>query len=130
MADKQATARAANSTTTITTTTTPTTRKRGGNSVGEVVDFVKVYVRQETLGPLKGAGRWLAFGAVGALALAISVAFFVLGLLRMVQHEFARTFHGRWMGLLPYLFALVTCTVVIGLAVSRINKKTLQKDSE
>ncbi len=124
MADKQTTARATNP------TIANPSRKRGGNSVGEVVEFVKVYVRQETLGPLKGAGRWLAFGAVGALALAIGVLFFVLGLLRMVQHEFAPTFHGRWMSLLPYLFALVTCMIVIGLAVSRINKKTLQKDSE
>ena len=28
--------------------------------LGEVVELVKTYAKQETLGPLKGAGRWLA----------------------------------------------------------------------
>ena len=45
---------------------TPTPTRRGEQaSVGEVVEFVKTYARQETVGPLKGAGRWIAFGAAG-----------------------------------------------------------------
>ena len=36
-------------------------------SIGQVIDLVKEYARQETLGPIKGAGRWLAAGAAGAL---------------------------------------------------------------
>jgi hypothetical protein len=124
MADKDATARAA-------TPTKPARPRKGdGSSIGEVIELVKGYVRQETVGPLKGAGRWLAFGAVGALALAIGVAFIVLGVLRLLQHEFAPTFRGRWMGLLPYLAALVTAVVVIGLAASRIGKKSLHKESK
>ena len=43
-------------------------------SVGEVVDLVTAYAKQETLGPLKGAGKWLAMGAIGA-ALMAEVAF-------------------------------------------------------
>ena len=28
--------------------------------IGQVIELVKDYARQETLGPIKGAGRWLA----------------------------------------------------------------------
>ena len=31
-------------------------------SVGEIIDYVKEYAKQETLGPLKGAGAWLGWG--------------------------------------------------------------------
>ena len=37
-----------------------TVSKQEQASVGEVIDFVKTYARQETVGPLKGAGRWIA----------------------------------------------------------------------
>ena len=39
-------------------------------NVGEVFEYVKEYARQETVGPLKGAGRWLGYGAAGAILLA------------------------------------------------------------
>lgn len=97
-------------------------------NVGEVFEYVKEYARQETVGPLKGAGRWLGYGAAGAVLLAMAGVFLVLGLLRMVQNEFAPTFEGRWMSLLPYLFALVLCIAIIGLAISRIMKSSLNGD--
>ncbi len=96
--------------------------------MGEVIDLVKNYARQETVGPLRGAGRWLAFGVAGALLLAAGASLVVLGLLRLIQNEFAPTFAGRWMSLLPYVAALVLCFVVIGIAVSRISKSPLNKD--
>jgi len=96
-------------------------------SIGDVIATVKEYARQETLGPLKGAGRWLALGAAAAIMLGVGTSLLVLALLRMVQHEFAPTFAGRWMSLLPYLIALVASLVVIGLAVSRIGKSSLNK---
>jgi cysteine desulfurase len=40
-------------------------------NVGEVFEYVKEYARQETVGPLKGAGRWLGYGAAGAVLLAM-----------------------------------------------------------
>jgi hypothetical protein len=96
--------------------------------LGEVVDLVKNYAMQETLAPVKGAGRWVAFGAAGAVLLGAGTMLLVLGLLRLVQNEFAPTFEGRWMSLLPYVFALVLCVVVIGVAVSRIAKSSLNKN--
>lgn len=96
--------------------------------IGEVVDLVKNYALQETLAPVKGAGRWVAFGAAGAVLLGTGTMLLVLGLLRLIQNELAPTFEGRWMSLLPYVCALALCVLVIGVAVSRIAKSSLNKD--
>ncbi len=97
--------------------------------IGQVIDLVKEYARQETLGPIKGAGRWLAAGAAGAVLIGTGCVFLVLGVLRMVQNEFGRSFRGKWVSLLPYLFAFVVSVVVMGIAAWRISKKkTLQKE--
>jgi hypothetical protein len=104
--------------------------KDDSGQIGQVIDLVKEYARQETLGPIKGAGRWLAAGAAGAVLLGIGCVFLVLGVLRMVQNEFGKTFRGSWMIMLPYLFALIASVAVIGVAAWRISrKKTLQKES-
>lgn len=96
--------------------------------IGEVIDLVKSYARQETLAPMRGAGRWAAFGTAGAVLIGTGTTLLVLGLLRLIQNEFSPTFQGRWMSLLPYVGALVVCFVVIGIAVSRIAKSSLNKD--
>ncbi|MEZ5216809.1 MAG: hypothetical protein R2715_09540 [Ilumatobacteraceae bacterium] len=96
--------------------------------VGDVLTLVKGFVRQETLGPLKGAGRWIAFGAAGSIMFGLGVFFSVLGILRLFQTETAGTFGGN-MSILPYVFALLFCLIVMALAVSRIKKTTLQKES-
>ena len=106
----------------------PVSRSDPG-SVGQVVDLVKEYAKQETLGPIRGAGRWLAAGAAGAVLLGTGCVLLVLGVLRMLQNEFGRTFRGSWMTMLPYLIALVASLAVMGLAAWRISKKTLQKGS-
>jgi len=99
-------------------------------SIGQVIDLVKDYAKQETLGPIKGAGRWLAAGAAGAVMLGTGCALLVLGLLRMLQNEFGKTFRGSWMTMLPYLIAFVASLGVMGIAAWRISKKkTLQKGS-
>ena len=99
-----------------------------GASVGELVQLVKDYARQETLGPLKGAGRWIGFGIVGALLIGAGTAFLSLAVLRMIQTEWPGTFAGRWMSLLPYLFAFFACVLVAGLAFTRISKQPLNKE--
>ena len=98
---------------------------KGVGQLGEAINLVKEYARQETLGPLRGAGRWMAFGAAGSVLLGFGSALLVLGVLRVLQVDTGDTFRGRWMSLLPYLIALVVAAIVIGLAVSRIGKKTL-----
>jgi hypothetical protein len=106
----------------------PVSRSDPG-SVGQVVDLVKEYATQETLGPIRGARRWLAAGAGGAVLLGTGYVLLVLGLLRMLQNEFGETFSGSWMTMVPYFIALVASLAIIGLAAWRISKKTLQKGS-
>jgi hypothetical protein len=96
-------------------------------SVGEVVDFVKAYAVQETVGPLKGAGRWLGYGAAAALALSLGLVFMLLGLLRLLQTEWTRSATGS-LSWLAYLITFVVAALIIAVAVSRVKKATLYKE--
>lgn len=95
-------------------------------SVGDVVDLVKTYAKQETVGPIKGAAKFLAFGAAGAVALGIGGILVLLGLLRLVQTELDRTARGS-LSWLAYVIVLVVAGLAIALAVSRIDRDTLDK---
>lgn len=108
--------------------TSSSSRSHASPDVGEVVSLVVDYARQETVGPLRGAGRWIGFGLAGAFCLGAAVSLLVLGVLRLIQTELAPTFAGRWMSLLPYLIALIVCLIVIAIAASRIGKSSLHRD--
>ncbi len=97
-----------------------------GNSIGEIIGLVKTYARQETIGPLKGAGRWLAFGTAGALALGFGLSMLLLGLLRLLQNEASGVFDGNW-SWAPYGITLVVCAIVMLWALMRVRKDTLQR---
>jgi hypothetical protein len=101
---------------------------KGVGQVGEAFNLVKEYARQETLGPLRGAGRWLAFGIMGSLLFGLASFLVVLGVLRVLQNDTGDTFRGRWMGLLPYVIAIAVAGAIVGIAVSRIGKRTLNND--
>lgn len=101
-----------------------TRRERAG--VGDVIDVVKEYARQETLGPLAGAGRWLALGAVGSLLLGLGSVLVLLGTLRLLQTEVS-VFDGAW-SWVPYVIVLVVAVVLTVLALSRVKKATLGKE--
>lgn len=103
-------------------------KKSQSEQIAETVQMVKDYARQETLDPVKTAGKWIGFGVLGATLIGFATAFLSLGLLRMVQTEWPGTFEGRWAKLAPYLFALLLCILVATLAYSRINKKPLTKE--
>jgi hypothetical protein len=103
--------------------------KGDSGQIGQVIELVKEYARQETLGPIKGAGRWLAAGVAGAVLLGTGCVFLVLGVLRMAQTEYGKSFRGSWVSMLPYLFAFLASVAVMGVAAWRITKKkTLQKE--
>ncbi|MGH9134150.1 MAG: hypothetical protein ACRDZZ_09450 [Ilumatobacteraceae bacterium] len=99
-----------------------------GASIGDVVEFVKTYARQETVGPLKGAGRWLALGSAAAVVLGLGLTLVMLGLLRLLQTEWERSATGR-LSWLSYLIVLVVVVALLVLTVSRISKKSLNKES-
>ena len=102
-------------------------RAADADSIGEVVDLVKAYALQETVGPLKGAGKWLAMGAIGALLLGLGLSLVVLGLLRLMQVEWATSARGSW-SWVAYLIALLVTVGFAALALTRINKDTLNKE--
>jgi hypothetical protein len=96
-------------------------------SVGDIVDYVKAYAKQETIGPLKGAGAWLGYGAAAALLLSIGIVLLLVGLLRLLQAEWVRSASGS-LSWLAYLITLLVAVGVIALAISRIKKATLYKE--
>jgi uncharacterized membrane protein len=87
--------------------------------VTATVELVKAYARQETVDQFKGMARWLGYGIVGAICVAIGVVLLVTGVLRLVQHYGDDVFYGVW-SIVPYLIALVVCLVVVALALSRV----------
>lgn len=88
----------------------------------ELWDLVRAYARQETVEPLKGLGRFVAFGVAGSLLLGTGVILLVLGGLRALQTETGDAFDGN-MSWAPYLIALVVSLGVAGLAASRIARR-------
>jgi len=96
-------------------------------SVGDIVDYVKAYAKQETVGPLKGAGQWLGYGAAAAFVLSIGVVLLLLGLLRLLQTEWSRSATGS-LSWVAYLITLLVAVAVIALAISRVKKATLSKE--
>jgi hypothetical protein len=98
-------------------------------SVGEVIEYVKTYAKQETVGPLKGAGRWIAMGAAGAISLGIGLSLLLLGLLRLLQTEWDRSATGR-LSWLSYLIVMVACIALLAFTMTRINKTFLDKEDK
>lgn len=93
--------------------------------VAEVADLLKAYVRQELLGPLRGAGRWVSMGLAGSLALVVGVVMLLLSLLRALQTETGTAFTGN-LSWIPYLIAVGALLVVIAALLRQVTKKGLQ----
>ena len=54
----------------------------------ELYKMIRDYIKQETLDPLRGVGRWLAWGIVGAIALLFGAVVGLIGLLRLSKQKF------------------------------------------
>jgi hypothetical protein len=106
--------------------TAPPRRDDDPTSIGGVVDLVTTYAKQETLGPLKGAGKWLAYGTAGAVLLGLGLAYVLLGVLRLIQTEWDRAASGS-LSWLAYFIVLVLCVGLLALTISRINRDSLNK---
>jgi Putative Actinobacterial Holin-X, holin superfamily III len=96
--------------------------RKGTTAAGrEFVDLVVSYAKQETLGPLRGLGRFVAFGAMGSVCLALGLLILLLALLRALQTETGSTFRGNF-SWAPYLITAAAALAVLGLSVWRITK--------
>lgn len=100
-------------------------------SVGDVIEVVKTYAKQETVEPVKRAGKYVGFGAAGGLLTGLGLAIMLLGLLRLVQSEWSRSAEGRlsWLAyVITLLAALVVGAVGVWFADRQIKKSILGKD--
>lgn len=90
-----------------------------GGPGGELVDLIVDYAKQETLGPIKGLGRFVLFGTVGSALLAVGLIVLLLGGLRALQEETGTTFGGH-LSWVPYVITAAGAVLVAGLAGHRV----------
>ena len=90
--------------------------------VAETWDLVRAYAKQETLDPLKGLGRYAAFGVGGSLLLSIGVVLLLVGGLRALQTETGATCDGSW-SWVPYLIVLAAAALVLALVARGMAKR-------
>ena len=88
----------------------------------ELWELATSYAKQETVDPLKGLGRFLAFGIGGAIFLGIGVLLLLLAGLRALQTETSTTFTGN-LSWLPYLIVTAGGLVLIALALRRVTTR-------
>ncbi|MEQ8841413.1 MAG: hypothetical protein RIB98_10550 [Acidimicrobiales bacterium] len=91
---------------------------------GDFFELVKAYARQETIEPLRGAGRWVGFGIAGSVLLMLGGVALTMSMLRVLQEETGSTFTGN-LSWFPYLATLGAALVIIALLVWRITKRSL-----
>lgn len=91
------------------------------DQLSELRELVVAYARQETVEPIKGLGRYVAFGVAGSILVGIGLGLGILALLRALQTETGTTFDGdlTWV---PYLIVAGACLVLIGIAIAAANR--------
>lgn len=103
------------------------TKKPEDVSIAEVIEFFKSYAKQETVGPLKGAGRWMGYGAAASLAMGLGLVLILLGLLRALQYEADRLSSGS-LSWAAYAITLVVTIILLAITLLRVKKSTLNKE--
>lgn len=88
----------------------------------ELWEMATAYAKQETIDPLKGLGRFLAYGIGGAVLLGVGSTLLLLSGLRALQTQTSTTFTGN-LSWAPYLLVALLGVVLIGLAVMRVSKR-------
>lgn len=83
--------------------------------------LLRDYAKQETIGPLKGIGRYLKFGLPGAVLVGLGALLLALAGLRALQTETGTTFTGNW-SFAPYLIVLAGLLVVTALSARAITR--------
>jgi hypothetical protein len=94
-------------------------RRAGDDAFKITVDYLK----QETLGPLQGLGRFLLWGVTGSLAIAIGIVLILVGILRVLQEETGTALTGNW-SWVPYFAVSLIGAGVAGVAAWRITAGT------
>jgi len=90
--------------------------------LGELKDLTVTYARQETVDPVRGLGRFVAYGVGGSFVLGVGLCLLGLAALRALQTETDGAFDGFW-SWVPYLITAVVLVILAYLAVTRIKRK-------
>lgn len=79
----------------------------------DLLQLVIGYAKQETVDPIKGLGRFLAFGLAGAVVGSAGLVLLLLGALRLLQTETGSAFEGRrtW---IPYVLVVLVSAGIAG----------------
>jgi hypothetical protein len=77
------------------------------------------YLKQETVEPLRGLGRFLYMGIAGSFFMAGGLLLILIGVLRLLQTETGTALTGDW-SWVPYAVVVVLGIAVMGVAVWRI----------
>lgn len=104
-----------------TSTARPSRPKPLPTLISELWELTVTYLKQETVEPIKGLGRYIALGVAGSVFVSIGVVLLVLAGLRALQEETGDTFQGNWTWA-PYFITLIGCVFVIALSVRAISK--------
>lgn len=83
--------------------------------VGELWELVVAYLKQETIEPLKGIGKFVGWGIPGAVLSALGLAVLLLAALRVLQTQTGSTFSGD-LTELPYVITAATGMALAALA--------------
>ena len=92
-------------------------RATGDETVRLIIDYVK----QETLDPLKGLGRFIVFGVAGSVALAIGLVILAVAFLRLLQGETGTTFAGN-LSWVPYLICTAAVVLIAAIALKAVTR--------
>jgi hypothetical protein len=93
-----------------------------GTDAKDLIQTLRDYAKQETIGPFKDVGRYVGFGLAGAVCMALATLLIMLALLRVLQTQ-TGMFDNN-LSFLPYLFTVLALGVVIGLTVRAITKES------
>ncbi len=94
--------------------------------LSDLVAMLRAYVAQETVGPLRGLGRYLVFGLAGSLAISVSLVLAALALMRVLQSE-TSVFGANW-SFVPHLAGAALLVVAIVLLAKSIKPSTDSRD--
>jgi len=84
----------------------------------ETYELVRDYAKQETLVPLRGAGRWLGVGLIAGFLMSVGIVIVLVGVLRLTQDLLLYTWfvdQADGLSFVPYLV-----TLAIGIATSAV----------
>ncbi len=90
--------------------------------MSELWELLIAYAKQETVEPLKGLGRFIAFGLGAALVGSTGIVLLTLGVLRVLQTHTDDHLAGNW-NWVPYLVALAVLGILVAIFTSRIRAK-------